>query len=91
MPKKMRFYLFHALAAASCAGCSRAPNVVVLGAFFPGWMVCALLGIALTLVIRMAIAIARPGHGQETAPLLYPLLALLCSALSWIIIFRGGA
>lgn len=90
MSRKIPYYLVvPGAAAASCAGCSRAPNVVILGAFFPGWMVCALLGIAVTLLIRVAVALARPALGVP--PLLYPLLALLCAALGWIIIFRGGA
>ena len=89
MPKTFSFYLLPALATAACAGCQRAPNVAILGAFFPGWMACALLGIALAVLIRGAGAVVRPG--LHTPPLLYPLLALLCGALCWILIFRGGA
>lgn len=89
MPKKILSYLVRALAPLCCAGCNRAPNVVILGAFFPGWMISALLGIVLTLLLRVAVAVARPA--MTTPPLLYPLLALLCGVVSWILIFRGGA
>jgi hypothetical protein len=79
-------------AAALCAGCSpAAPSVAILGAFFPGWMLCALLGIALALALRAAVAVARRGRPLEAPPLLYPALALLCGVLAWILLFQGGA
>jgi hypothetical protein len=76
--------------ALSCGGCSRAPSVAILGAFFPAWMLCALLGIALALLIRALAAVAMP-RTASAPPLLYPALALLCAALCWILIFRDGA
>lgn len=43
-----------ALGAGFCAmmGCSGAPSRSILGAYFPSWMVCALIGIAAALVAR---------------------------------------
>lgn len=81
---------FATAAALSCGGCSRAPSVAVFGAFFPGWMLCALLGIALAVLIRGVAAVALP-RPWNAPPLLYPALALLCAALCWMLIFRGGA
>jgi len=72
-----------------CGGCSQAPSIAILGAFFPGWMVCALLGIVMALLIRSAAGLALPA-GRRAPPLLYPVLALLCATLSWIVLFRGA-
>ena len=36
------------LVALLCGGCSYAPNVPLFGAFFPAWMLCALIGIGVT-------------------------------------------
>lgn len=72
-----------------CGGCSQAPSVSVLGAFFPGWMVSALLGIALTVLLR-ALGLGRSAAPRRSSPLLYPSLALLLGTLSWIVLFRGG-
>lgn len=72
-----------------CGGCSQAPSIAILGAFFPGWMVCALLGIVMALLIRSAAGLALPA-GRRAPPLLYPVLALLCGTLSWIVLFRGA-
>lgn len=89
MSKKNFSYPLLALAVAMSAGCNRSPNIVVLGAFFPGWMASALLGIALTVLIRGVSSLVRPS--LYAPPLLYPLVALLCGSLCWIFIFRGGA
>jgi hypothetical protein len=36
----------------SLSGCSGAPSRNILGSYFPSWMVCALVGVALALVAR---------------------------------------
>jgi len=51
-------------------------------------MLCALLGIALTVALRVGAGICGL-HRHGGPPLLYPLLALLCSAVIWILLFRG--
>jgi hypothetical protein len=70
-----------------CSGCSLAPNIPLFGAYFPGWMLCALLGIALAIAVR--VASVATGLGRASPPLLYPLLAMLFTAAGWILFFRG--
>jgi YtcA family len=36
-------------------GCSRAPSVDVMGSFFPAWLVCLVLGVALTAAVGLAL------------------------------------
>jgi len=77
---------------AMCAvlgGCQRVPSISVLGAFFPSWMLCAIIGIALTLVVRW-VFIATGADG-ELGPrgLVYPALALALGLSTWLILFRG--
>src|ERR1035441_6011158 len=36
-------------------GCSGAPSRNILGSYFPSWMVCALAGIAVALVMRVIL------------------------------------
>ncbi len=47
--------LFAPLLALILGGCARAgaPSLVLFGAFFPGWMFCALLGIVVAVVARV--------------------------------------
>src|SRR5476651_830623 len=47
-----------------------------------------LLGIALTVVLRILAGVSGL-HRHGGPPLLYPLLALLCGAVIWILLFRG--
>ena len=89
MRNKIRLYCLIALAAVCSTGCTRGPSVAILGAFFPGWMICALYGVALTLLVRGILALARPRLDLHWPPLAYPLLAVLFGALSWILVFRG--
>lgn len=67
-------------------GCD--PILDVDGAFFPAWMLCMILGIALTfafypLFVRMGI---EPYIGPPV--LIYPSLALLLTLLIWLVFFR---
>lgn len=72
-----------------CSGCSLAPSVAIFGAFFPAWMVCALLGLVLAVVARAVASATGLSARQPAPPLLYPMLALLFGAVAWLILFRG--
>jgi hypothetical protein len=81
-----------AMVIAICAaleGCQRVPSIDVLGAFFPSWMLCAIVGIALTLIVRwMVLAVHADG---ELGPrvVVYPALALALGLGTWLLFFRG--
>ena len=65
------------------------PSISVLGAFFPSWMLCALIGVALTLVGRRALTAV--GLEQWIGPrgIVYPALALAFTLAVWVVFFRG--
>jgi hypothetical protein len=67
---------------ASCA-----PVVQVAGATFPGWMLCALVGILLTVGVRFAlVALALETH-LRPLPLVYLGLALTFAFATWLLFF----
>jgi hypothetical protein len=37
------------------AGCSSAPSRNILGSYFPSWMICALVGMGATVVLRLVL------------------------------------
>ena len=76
-------------AAVPLFGCERVPSVDVLGAYFPSWMLCILVGVALTLVVRWALAGAGLEPGSAPAGLMYPALALALTLATWVLFFRG--
>jgi hypothetical protein len=71
------------------AGCQRAPSINVLGAFFPSWMLCAIVGIALTLIVRRVLIAAGADDGFGPRGVVYPALALALGLGSWVVLFRG--
>ena len=65
--------------------CSQAPSVDVLGSFFPAWLVCFLVAIVLTALVRLASLRLRV---KAALPILvYPSLAALFTFLLWLIFF----
>ena len=73
------------LVAPLLAGCSRAPSVDVLGSFFPAWLVCFLVSIVLTALVRLALLRLRVKAALPV--LVYPSLAALFTFLLWLIFF----
>jgi hypothetical protein len=68
------------------AGCSRAPSVDLMGSFFPGWLVCAIVGavfatVARVVFLRLRIKVALP-------VLVFPSLAAIFTFLLWLLFFN---
>ena len=67
------------------AGCSRAPSVDILGSFFPAWLVCFIVAIGLTALVRLALLRL---HIKVALPiLLYPSLTAVFTFLLWLIFY----
>jgi Na+/glutamate symporter len=71
-----------------CTGCGRAPSVDIIGSFFPAWMVCLIIAIVLTSILRLVLL--RYQFESEIAPvaLFYPSVVVLLSCSLWLIFFR---
>ena len=69
------------------AGCSRAPSLNIMGSFFPAWLFCAVVGIVLTIVVR--ILFVRANFEKELSPLalVYPCLAAFFMFSLWLLLF----
>jgi hypothetical protein len=67
------------------AGCDGAPSRNILGSYFPSWMVCALVGIALALIVR---AIFKASGLLEEIPVPFVVMlaiACACTFAMWLI------
>jgi YtcA family len=64
------------------------PQINIIGSFFPSWMLCAAIGILLTLVARRLLI--RAGLDPYLGPraLVYPSLAILVTLVLWVALFR---
>jgi len=67
---------------ASCA-----PVVQVAGATFPGWMLCAMVGVLLTVAVRFALAALALETHVRPRPLVYLSLALTFAFATWLLFF----
>ena len=64
------------------------PQINVIGSFFPSWMLCAVIGIVVTLLARALLV--RVGIDPYVGPraLVYASLALLVTLVLWLAFFR---
>jgi hypothetical protein len=68
-------------------GCSRAPTFNLLGSFFPAWILCGVIGIVLTVAVRMFLV--RIDFEKELSPLIvvYPCMAAFFTFTLWLLFF----
>jgi hypothetical protein len=69
------------------SGCE--PIIDIEGSFFPAWMLCIGLGIALAIAVRRLLAAV--GLEPYLGPLVvvYPSLALLLTLVVWLVFFKA--
>ena len=65
--------------------CSRAPSVDILGSFFPAWLICFVLAIVLTALVRLVLLRLRIKVALPI--LLYSSLAVFFTFALWLIFF----
>ena len=70
-------------------GCERAPSINLLGAYFPSWMLCVAIGIALTLLGRWGLVAAGLDASLGPRGVVYPAFATALSLVAWLMLFRG--
>jgi hypothetical protein len=69
------------------AACSYSPTMDLLGSYFPAWMLCAVIGIVASIIIRQILAVAGI-NDYVVAPLLtYAALAVSATLLAWLLWF----
>ena len=69
-------------------GCNHAPNVDIIGSFFPVWMLCLAIAIPLTFAVRMLLLRSKLENEVGPLVLFYPCTVLLFTSLLWLIFFR---
>jgi hypothetical protein len=69
-------------------GCERVPSINLVGAYFPSWMLCIFVGIALTLVARRVLSATGIDASIGPRALVYPALALALTLATWIVFFK---
>ena len=80
--------LILAALSAFLTGCNGAPSVDIVGSFFPAWMICLTIAVALLFIVRYALV--KLHLEQEVGPLalFYPSLLTLLTCVLWLGYFR---
>ena len=68
-------------------GCGGAPSFVLFGAYFPGWMLCGVIGIAGALLARATLVRAGLANGLPYPLFLCTAIGTIVGALVWRICF----
>ena len=59
----------------------------LLGSYFPGWMLCAVLGVAAAIIIRQILAVAGISEYLVAPLLTYAALAMSATLVVWLLWF----
>ena len=73
------------LLAALPAVCAGAPSVTIAGAYFPAWLVCALAGVAGTIVARAAMVASGLAQSLPLQLLVCASIGTLCGMALWLL------
>src|ERR1700752_4448373 len=78
------FAIWTVLYVATAAGCSAAPSQNILGSYFPSWMICALIGLFASILVRQVLDAAGVGRTVPAPILIYLALAVALSIAVWL-------
>jgi hypothetical protein len=71
-------------------GCQYAPNISILGSFFPAWLLCLVIGIVLAAFSRWLLVQMKLATEIPWTILVYSCLTLFFACTLWLIFFSGG-
>jgi hypothetical protein len=69
-------------------GCSSSPEFNILGSYFPSWLVCLGIAIALTFLAHVYATKKKLTEQLWPLPIVYSALLCLVSCTLWLILFR---
>ena len=70
-------------------GCAHSPTVDVLGSYFPAWMLCIIIGLFSTLIVRLLlIGVGIYAH-LRLKPVLFSCTAIFFTLAVWLVFFKN--
>ena len=70
-------------------GCGYSPTVDVVGSYFPAWMMCIIIGLVITLVVRLLLIGFGIYAELRLKPLVFPCLAIFFTLAVWLVFFKN--
>ena len=75
------------LAAAPLMACSNLPSLYMFGSYFPAWMLCGLIGIAVAIVARAAFVAAGLSDVLPYQLMLCTAIGTAAALIAWLILY----
>ena len=75
------------LPAIFATGCSRNPNVDIIGSYFPGWMISLALGVVFTVIAHRLLRRQGMDHLVGHPAIIYPGMVIFFTCLLWLCFF----
>jgi hypothetical protein len=69
------------------SACNNSPVQNIVGSYFPAWMLCAVFGIILTVIIYVIFVKINIDEFIPAKLLIYPGLAISLTFISWLLLF----
>jgi hypothetical protein len=71
-------------------GCSPgAPSLSLVGAYFPAWILCSLVGLTIGIVARVTLSATRLGQVAAYPLALCIAIGVIAGILAWLAFYRG--
>ena len=83
----MRVPKYSLVAALLLSGCGRAPSFNILGSYFPAWLLCILVGIAVASLVSFWLDKIQMPQLIYWTILVYPCLAATVAFTIWLLLF----
>ncbi|WP_127754855.1 YtcA family lipoprotein [Devosia sp. 1566] len=74
-----------AVALPGCARVPHAPSVPIFGSYFPAWVICAVAGIIIAVMIRALFILLHIDQNLPTPPLVYLCLSISAGIGCWLV------
>jgi hypothetical protein len=81
--------LLLALMLTGCGANDHSPTVDILGSYFPAWIICIVLGLALTLITRHILIGLKLNTHLHPAPLVYVSMLVFFTLVLWLAFFKN--
>jgi len=70
-------------------GCAHSPTVDVLGSYFPSWMLCIVVGLVSTLIVRLLLIGFGIYSHLRLKPLVFSCMTILFTLAVWLVVFKN--
>ena len=72
-----------------CSADDHSPTIDILGSYFPAWIICIVLGLALTLITRQVLIGLKLNTHMHPAPLIYISILVIFTLTLWLAFFQN--